>query len=591
MTQRRRHGTETRMEGRVGEESGAITETHLAAIAQRWGAAGSHLDEAGRRAVVAAMLFQLARPGDRAPRGTWMQPVYEFDPGLQIPLADIALLRTVMQEELVEPLPPPDAIAMQRAVAALVDELIADTTDRRVAALERTALVDPLTQLGNRRAGEEMLRRAHAHASRHGQQLAVAVVDLDGLKRINDEHGHLFGDQALQSMADALRSTLRTDDAAFRFGGDEFVVVAPDATVGALGALFERLASAAPAFSYGIADLGDDVATAEDMVALADSRLYEARRGAAVAPGAVLGRARLALLGGAAGLVAGLLAEAMRRLSGVPIDGAATASWVLFLLAAPVATAVGSASLRTVTPRDALGRAGALGGLALLALIAALTPLLTGDLEEAPRTVASPTPSSVASGAAGAAEPPPEVTTIPTTTTAPPPGPAPSLPEVALPAPQRSTALVPQRPRPVHTTTVRTPASPPTQPVVPDGASTGPTAAPPAEPPTEPLPTATPPADVGGTPAGEPEPDTGPTWEDIVTANVAFGLGDVLDAAGPTGGGGHDGDDTPGNAPPAAPRARPDREDEDCDDDALRRDDGRRRGNPGRKPGKGPSGR
>ena len=105
-----------------------------------------------------------------------------------------------------------------RALAAAAAELAA------------VAGTDPLTGVGNRRRFEQVLA-AHAAGPHPG---AVAVLDLNDLKRVNDAHGHPAGDAALQLVARALRGRFRITDPVCRTGGDEFVVVMPDATAGEL---------------------------------------------------------------------------------------------------------------------------------------------------------------------------------------------------------------------------------------------------------------------------------------------------------------------------------------------------------------------
>jgi diguanylate cyclase (GGDEF)-like protein len=87
------------------------------------------------------------------------------------------------------------------------------------------ARVDPLTGLGNRRALDETLMAQVALAERSGRPLAALVGDLDEFKRINDAHGHHAGDILLRDVASVLRDVVRTPDACFRWGGDEFVIL------------------------------------------------------------------------------------------------------------------------------------------------------------------------------------------------------------------------------------------------------------------------------------------------------------------------------------------------------------------------------
>ncbi len=96
---------------------------------------------------------------------------------------------------------------------------------------------DPLTGVSNRRAGEEALQDALARR----EPVAVALLDLDHFKRINDTYGHPAGDAVLVAVAGALEGAVRGDDMIARFGGEEFAVVAPSTTLEAAAELAERL--------------------------------------------------------------------------------------------------------------------------------------------------------------------------------------------------------------------------------------------------------------------------------------------------------------------------------------------------------------
>jgi len=90
--------------------------------------------------------------------------------------------------------------------------------------IEHQSLHDALTGLPNRVALQHRLRQLLAEADRAGRAVAVLFLDLDGFKAINDAFGHEAGDQVLQQVAERLLRTLRVDDLASRFGGDEFVI-------------------------------------------------------------------------------------------------------------------------------------------------------------------------------------------------------------------------------------------------------------------------------------------------------------------------------------------------------------------------------
>src|SRR5207237_25292 len=102
------------------------------------------------------------------------------------------------------------------------------------------AVTDPLTGLGNYRRLVEAL---DAEVKRTGRPFAVLLLDLDGLKKINDRYGHLIGTQALCRLADVLRVFCRAIDTAARYGGDEFVVILPETTAVAAKLVASRIRS------------------------------------------------------------------------------------------------------------------------------------------------------------------------------------------------------------------------------------------------------------------------------------------------------------------------------------------------------------
>jgi diguanylate cyclase (GGDEF)-like protein len=146
-------------------------------------------------------------------------------------------------------------------------------------ALER-ATRDGLTDLGNQRAFRDDLEHAVALASRHGEWLALAVLDLDDFKFHNDRHGHTHGDDLLLRAADVLRNG-RVSDRPFRVGGDEFAVLLPRTDAGGAALAMRRLqrafADAQVQVSVGLSTLrpGEEASTLRDE---ADAALYEAKR-------------------------------------------------------------------------------------------------------------------------------------------------------------------------------------------------------------------------------------------------------------------------------------------------------------------------
>lgn len=91
--------------------------------------------------------------------------------------------------------------------------------------LSREAVVDPLTETFNRRHGERVLDTEIARARRHGQPVALVMLDIDHFKAVNDRFGHATGDKILRRVADILRTRMRATDTLCRWGGEEFLIV------------------------------------------------------------------------------------------------------------------------------------------------------------------------------------------------------------------------------------------------------------------------------------------------------------------------------------------------------------------------------
>ena len=173
----------------------------------------------------------------------------------------------------------------------LFDQMTIEAVDAAAGNLRAAARHDPLTGCANRRALDEDLPRALSSAQHSRLDMAVAVVDLDGLKQINDAEGHVAGDSALRNLVVALRGALREADTLYRTGGDEFVVVAPFTDGAGARAVMRRAERmGGPAFSWGVASLGElggagdgPSAAARSLTPLAlleaaDTDLYRRRR-------------------------------------------------------------------------------------------------------------------------------------------------------------------------------------------------------------------------------------------------------------------------------------------------------------------------
>ncbi|MCL4671436.1 MAG: diguanylate cyclase [Sphingomonadaceae bacterium] len=158
--------------------------------------------------------------------------------------------------------------------------------------LQRRAMTDDLTGLANRRELLSSLERAIAAARRNRRPLALALIDIDHFKRINDNHGHPAGDAVIRRIAMLAVDVMRGQDTVGRLGGEEFAVVLPDASAQDALAACERLREAVGTtdlemetghqiyitLSTGIA-VFDRHDSAETMIARADAALYAAKHG------------------------------------------------------------------------------------------------------------------------------------------------------------------------------------------------------------------------------------------------------------------------------------------------------------------------
>jgi diguanylate cyclase (GGDEF)-like protein len=160
--------------------------------------------------------------------------------------------------------------------------------------LKEIAATDALTGLANRRCFLDRLTSEMARSRRAGYELSVALLDLDRFKIVNDVYGHAVGDDVLIRVAEVLTRAIRASDLAARFGGDEFVLLLPETNHAQAEEVLSRLrgleirvpglpGTGAPvSFSWGIAAWPQDGADMEQLLQVADRRLYDMKQAAAV---------------------------------------------------------------------------------------------------------------------------------------------------------------------------------------------------------------------------------------------------------------------------------------------------------------------
>lgn len=172
--------------------------------------------------------------------------------------------------------------------AETYEVIVEDITKQRALEnhLRRLAASDALTGLGNYRHLIQALAMEIKRSKRTGHEFAVLILDVDGLKRINDQYGHVVGNQALCRVADALVICCRDIDSAVRFGGDEFAIVLPETGREAANSVALRVCASIRnddkgpdlSVSLGVALYPEDGDTVESLMKAADSAMYAIKR-------------------------------------------------------------------------------------------------------------------------------------------------------------------------------------------------------------------------------------------------------------------------------------------------------------------------
>jgi diguanylate cyclase (GGDEF)-like protein len=155
--------------------------------------------------------------------------------------------------------------------------------------LQLNAVTDPLTDLYNRRLFNETFEKELNRAHRYGQPLGLVILDLHRFKEVNDKHGHPRGDEVLRAAASTLKKSLRTSDSAFRIGGDEFALILPQTDAPQALALGRRVQTVfaevlepldlgvSVSMDHGVANFPQDADSTEQLIRIADERLYHVK--------------------------------------------------------------------------------------------------------------------------------------------------------------------------------------------------------------------------------------------------------------------------------------------------------------------------
>lgn len=163
------------------------------------------------------------------------------------------------------------------------------TMEKQYEMLETESATDPLTGLYNRRYLKEEIQKELSRSERSGIRFCILMIDIDHFKKINDNYGHITGDDVLKELSTILRNSVRISDKVFRYGGEEFIVLLPETVAIDAKILGERIREKIENFSFsgvrkkvtisgGIAQTSVDC-TQELLIQKADKRLYMAKEG------------------------------------------------------------------------------------------------------------------------------------------------------------------------------------------------------------------------------------------------------------------------------------------------------------------------
>jgi len=225
--------------------------------------------------------------------GIWREKAirYGFQEGLTLPIGDPhhpfrgLIVIFVDTQDYFEQVGMAPFIAFAQLATVALDQT------RLKISLAEMATIDPLTNLLNRRAFQEVINREYASAKRLEKPFSMLLFDLDRFKMLNDNYGHDVGDKILLGVSDIAKTTLRTSDWLSRWGGEEFLAILPDTDEYGALKIAERLREEIANFSIslnnqkintsasiGIASYPRDGDTPDFLVKAADAALYEAKK-------------------------------------------------------------------------------------------------------------------------------------------------------------------------------------------------------------------------------------------------------------------------------------------------------------------------
>jgi len=234
-----------------------------------------------------------------------LQAVKEFDPAALVIIMTshasletaTAALRVGAHDYLMKPFDDLDTIS--KIVGKAVTQIEATQTKvmetkKQIESLEAMATRDGLTGLYNHRHFRQELAKELSRAERYGRPFSLVFVDVDHLKKYNDTHGHLAGDEVLRTVASLLSGQVRKDTLVARYGGEEFVILLPECDSLVAGSISESIREAVEShvfsgeetqplgrltLSLGVACYPYDATNAESLIDRADQALYQAKNG------------------------------------------------------------------------------------------------------------------------------------------------------------------------------------------------------------------------------------------------------------------------------------------------------------------------